>query len=87
MNVREQVAIGVEAEEFFNTPLGAEIKKNAQEEVDAALEALVNVDPTNVSRIIELQNIVVRFRTFENWMNGLIVAGKLAYEEYQMSGE
>lgn len=87
MEIKEAVALGVEAENFLNSSLGRTMIARANIEVEAAKNALVDVDPGDVSRIIELQNIVVRFRCFESWINEVIVAGEVAYDEYKQGEE
>ena len=82
---KQAVALGHEAEVFLSSNLGKRIKERAQREADAAKDALVQVEPDNKTRIIELQNIVVRFESFESWLHEIITIGDAAYEAYQMS--
>ena len=82
--IKEDVALGEETKQFLLSPLGRKIQTRAQYEADAAKNALVNVSPNNIARIIELQNIVVRFESFESWLNEIITVGDTAYDEYQL---
>ena len=87
MGIENTIALGQEAEIFLDSTLGKILQERAEAEVAAAKDELVNVDPTDVARIIELQNIVVRYGSFKSWLMEIIVGGRNAYDEYVSSEE
>jgi hypothetical protein len=78
----EMIALGHEAEQFRNTPLGQFMADRAQLEIDNAKGELARVDPENTSEIKRLQNIIARHSDFWQWMQDVIHAGTVAYDEY-----
>lgn len=83
MKSREQViALGHQAELFFNTELGQYIEEMARLEVEEASDKLAEVDPFDAKEIQRLQNIIARFVSFKQWMYNAIAEGNAAYHEY-----
>lgn len=87
MEIEERIALGEEAKQFLNSPLGKYIQEKAYVLVDGAKEELAVVDPTDARKIAELQNVIARFDKFSEWLNGVILEGDNAYEIYQSEGE
>jgi len=79
---QELIALGVEAEKFFNSQLGRHLADRAELESEIAKEGLALVDPEDVKEIRRLQNIIMRHKDFKMWLNDLILAGDVAYNEY-----
>ena len=83
MKSREQViALGHQAELFFNTELGQYIEEMALMEVEDASDKLAEVDPFDAKEIQRLQNRIARFVSFKQWMYNAIAEGNAAYHEY-----
>lgn len=51
----ESAAIGEAAKTFLQSGLGSHITQRASDEADAAMSALINVDPTNAAQVAALQ--------------------------------
>lgn len=83
MKTREQViALGHQAELFFNSELGQYIEEMAQMEVEDASDKLAVVDPFDTKQIRKLQDQIARYVSFKQWMYNAIAEGNAAYQEY-----
>ena len=80
-----EVLIGEEAERFLDSELGQCLVGMAQQERQIAMEALENVNPTDVQEIERLQRQAWNGRHFELWIRELIDKGRQAYNV--MKGE
>lgn len=60
------------------------IIERAAREADAAIDSLVNIDPSHIGEIAQLQAIAIRFRTMEAWMNETIEFGVHAAQQFNM---
>lgn len=78
----ELIAIGEEVKIFLSSPLGETITERAKLEVERAKDALSTVDPEDSRKIRELQNIIARFTSFDQWLVDIFDVGQLAYVEY-----
>ena len=77
-----QGALGADAQDFLDSPLGRLVLTHAREEAREALSSLRTVHPWRRRRITELQNRVWRAESFEGWLRGAIAVGKQALAEY-----
>lgn len=73
-----EAILGRDARDFLNTELGRFLLGRAKQERDDALESLKNVYPWRRRKIQELQNIIWRTESFEQWLAGLIIDGNNA---------
>jgi hypothetical protein len=78
----EQGALGAEAQDFLDSPLGRLVLTQARMEAVEALSKLRTVLPFRRRKIQELQNAVWRAEAFEGWLRGAIATGKQALVEY-----
>lgn len=78
----EVIAMGHQAELFFQSELGRYIEEMAQQEVENASDKLAVVDPTDVEEIRKLQNTIAKFVSFKQWLINAIAEGDAAYHEY-----
>jgi hypothetical protein len=77
-----QGAIGADAQDFLDSPLGRLVLTHAREEAREALSALRTVLPWRRRKIMELQNRVWRAEAFEGWLRQTVAIGKQALAEY-----
>jgi len=87
MDQVEIIALGEEARIFFNSKIFIYLSEKAASEVDNAKQELVDVNAEDTKKIRELQNLVIRFDCFENWLKELILVGDATYEQYLEEGE
>ena len=78
----EQGALGAEAQDFLDSPLGRVVIAQARTEAVEALSKLRTVLPFRRRKIQELQNAVWRAEAFESWLRGIVATGRHALNEY-----
>lgn len=81
-DVRETIALGVEAKKFLTSDLARYITNSAEAILLGAAEKLKSVDPHNSQEIARLQNIIKRFDHYEACLEELVTAGDSAYQLY-----
>lgn len=82
-----EALIGDEAKRFLESDLGQVILGMAQQEVDAAVEKLKAVDPTDAKVIREIQNEVWRAEQFKGWLTELFHKGEAALQAFKQQSE
>ena len=70
--------IGDEARKFVESDLGKTLLGMAQQEIDAAREALEDIDPSDTKAITALQNKAKTAGNFKAWLTELITNGEQA---------
>jgi hypothetical protein len=86
-NLREAVAIGVEAKNFLNSDLARYIRNAAEARLIAAQNKLGKVDPTNVKEIVKLQTVIAQFEHYESCLEEIVAAGDTAYQLYLIDNQ
>lgn len=81
--VKEEILIGDDAEEFVASPLGQKIIELARIEVDAAALEMRDVDLKDEKKLREIQNRIWRATQFEGWLQELITRGREALEAHK----
>ena len=81
--IKAQVLIGDDAEEFLASELGRTILGMAKQEVDTAALEMKEVDLKDEKKLREIQNRIWRATQFESWLRELIAAGREALEAYK----
>lgn len=76
--IKAQVIIGNDAEEFVDSELGRTVLGMAKQDVEAAVIAFAAADASNLSRIQELQLQVRLGQKFEQYLVELIQRGREA---------
>lgn len=72
------VALGLDAEQFMNSPLGRYLVDRIESEVYAALSELKQVDAEDPRHIRDLQNRVYRAEKILTWLDEVIQEGRNA---------
>lgn len=75
------VDFSLDVKAFLGSVIGKYLIGNAEDERDEAIKALVNTDPMNVSKIMELQQTIKRAESIQFWMAEAIQAGINADEQ------
>lgn len=78
-----QVELGLDAQRFKDSDIGRELQDRANAEVEAALEQLKTVDPTDAKQITLLQNHIWKAETFLLWINEMVQEGVNAEEQLE----
>lgn len=78
---RARIAIGLDAEHFVLSKVGRHVLKRADDQRDAALQGLADVNPEDPQKIRELQNTVRCVAWFHEWLAELVQDGYQAFEE------
>lgn len=76
-------AMGEEARKFIESELGRCVLGLAQQETEAAREALETVNPGDTQKIMELQQQARFGRTFGQWLRELVDEGEHAIQIFQ----
>lgn len=79
------IALGVMMQDFLNSELGMYFKARADMEIEEAMQKLKVIPATDVDGIRELQNIIARHESFEQWAIDLIEDGEQTYQEYVLA--
>jgi hypothetical protein len=87
MDEKEIIALGHEADTFMTSRLGAYVMARADMEIEAALDKLSTIDPTDVEGIRRNQNVVKVYMSFKQWISDAGLAGDVAYSDYLSSEE
>ena len=86
--LREELNLGEQAYEWFESNLGKYVMGVAKQEVDLALLELQTVAPWRVFKINRLQNRIKIATAAVSWLQDTIVAGQAAYEQLdELEGE
>ncbi len=73
--------LGLDAEQFLNTPLGRYLLDRADEEKEEALADFRKADPGNYAVISDIQNRIWRSEAFSRWLAEAIHIGRHAENE------
>ena len=79
---RSRIVLGEKAKQILGGEVGRYIITKAQEEVDAVVEFLQSVDPTDVKSIITLQVKLNAALAVPQWLNQAIDEAEIALSEY-----
>ena len=83
--LKEQIVLGNDAENFVSSPLGQKLIELARREVDAATLDMRDVDLGDGKKLREIQNRIWRATQFEAWLEEIVITGREAYK--QLKGE
>jgi hypothetical protein len=78
-----EAELGDEARKFLDGDLGKWLVGCAEQEVQAAQEALETADPNNEKAIRDLQNKAWRGRRFKEWLAELVSRGEGAIAAFK----
>ena len=81
------IALGHEAKLFLSSNLGKHIQDRSELEIEIAYQGLESIDPEDTKGIRRLQNIIMVYRNFNQWLVDAAMAGEIAYSEYLEEGE
>lgn len=73
-----ELELGIQAEEWFRTPLGQYVLGCIDQEIESAKEDFTTVDVDDVKGIRELQDRIKRANTVKSWFAELIERGRQA---------
>lgn len=73
--LQAEMIIGDDARRFLDSELGRTILGMAEQEKVNALGGLVTVDPADIEKVRELQNIIKRVDSLAGWLAELIQRG------------
>ena len=90
MSTEDHIAraeLGEKAKAFVESEIGEALLAKALDMRAIALEAMEDVNPTDSTRIEELQRLAKLPRYFEQWLGELIQAGDAAFEILKQQNE
>ena len=79
--------LGEQARKFLESDLGRMLVGLADQEADLAQELLSTVNPTDTTKITELQNQVKVGRWFTQWLNELVLEGDQSLQVFRQQQE
>ena len=82
--IREKFAtveFGLDCQQFLDSKIGKYLLHRAEQDVEAGIEALKNVDASQIERVRQIQSDVKRAESFMYWMAEAITAGAEAANE------
>ncbi len=74
------IDFAIEVQTFMGSRLGLYLVERAEEEREAAMKELVEVDATDMNKIRRLQSDIKRAESIQYWMAELLQEGKAAQE-------
>ena len=80
-----EAMLGDDAAEFFQSEIGRYVLERAREQTEDASAKLQDVDPTDAKTIRDLQNDIYRAGQAIKWLNEMIIAGKEAMKQLEVS--
>jgi len=84
-DLAETAELGEEARAFLNGNLYARLAGLANEQRQAAVEALEDVDPFDHKKVSALQEQARFGRAFEGWLRQIVAEGDAAIDQYRRS--
>jgi hypothetical protein len=81
--VRSTIEFGLDTQQFMGTSLGRFLCARANAQIDAAREALGEVDPEDPKAIRKLQNDVAVASMFLLWIGEIVTEGENAERQAQ----
>lgn len=78
LETQRTIALGLDARAFMGSDLGRYIQRRANDEIDAAKTALLNIDPLDTEAIRALQNHAAVAASVLNWMGDAVTNGENA---------
>ena len=80
MNDTYEIAqLGIEVDAWFRTRVGKYVLAKAQEEIEEASTALLEVDSEDTKEIKRLQRVAAQARLAIVWLNAAIIDGESAH--------
>lgn len=79
-----EAIIGDEADKFLRSDLGQTMLGLAKQEADAATLKLKTADPDDTKEIRNLQNMIWRAESFEEWLRSLAHNGEIAMQTMEL---
>lgn len=76
------IALGMDAKVFMGSQIGRYLTKRANDDIEAAMQGLSTVDPTDPEAIRKLQNEIKVASNFLQWMGELVTEGELAEQAF-----
>ena len=86
-DIRNRIAFGLDCKQWMDSPLGQYLTHKANTELQAALEALGNVDPEDPKAIRKLQNDKAVAERFLEWMGEAVTEGENAERAFIEASE
>lgn len=86
-DLTEAAMLGLRAEEFLRSPLGAYLVKRAEEERTAILEEFVTVNPVDAGLVRMLQHRIGVLDCWQGWIAAAIMDGERASGELVDMGQ
>lgn len=80
------IDFGMEVEAFLQSRIGRYLTGRAEDEIEAAVEALKRVDPHDTRAIQAIQNTIHRAESFGYWLAEAIQSGYNAQREFVEQG-
>lgn len=85
--IQQAILLAEDAKTFLESPLYEMLENCAQAEVEDALQALRTIDPTDTTKILQLQSDIKRAESFPSWIRSIILEGDQAYDMYRQNLE
>jgi hypothetical protein len=85
--MQREIALGIDAKTFMHTTLGKSMQARANREIEAAKDALLEVNPFDGAAVRDLQNKAEVAIKFLAWMGETARAGEQAEEQFILANE
>lgn len=76
--IRNQIAFGLDAEQFMQSSIGKYLTARANADIDDAVERMKKADPFNGAELQRIQNEIHRAESFLLWMGQAVTEGENA---------
>jgi hypothetical protein len=72
----DEILLGDDIEALLGKPIGDYLVRRAQQDIDATVEALKNINPQDTGGVMRLQERIRMLEQFHVWLADAITAGK-----------
>ncbi|MGL4230972.1 MAG: hypothetical protein ACRDAM_20540 [Casimicrobium sp.] len=85
--MRRTITLGMDADAFLSTNVGRALIARAESQIQAAMEELIEVSPTNTETIRKLQFEAQLGHRFQLWLRDMIQEGQNAENQYRSQSD
>lgn len=81
--IRAAIEFGLDVKQFMGTTLGRYIQAKANEQIEAARDALQTVDPEDAKKVRSLQNDAAVAAMVLTWIGEAVIEGEQAERQFE----
>lgn len=82
-HIQATIAFGLDTKQFMGSTLGRYIQAKANEQIEAARDALQTVDPEDAKEVRRLQNDATVAAMVLTWIGQAVIEGEMAERQFE----